>query len=141
MRPNRSIPPCSVIPELGYPNVSRAINWLCGAFGFDLRLRVAHHRAQLNVGAGAIVVKELAQNEAPLTGAGWRTHAIMVRIADVEDHYANALGYGVRILREPADYPFGERQYTCLDLGDHAWTFSQTIADASPEGWGGVASR
>jgi hypothetical protein len=47
----------------------------------------------------------------------------------------------VRILREPADYPFGERQYTCLDLGDHAWTFSQTIADASPEGWGGVASR
>jgi len=47
---------------------------------------------------------------------------------------------GARILRPPADYPYGERQYTAEDLAGHRWTFSQTIADVAPEEWGGRAS-
>ena len=38
----------------------------------------------------------------------------------------------------PADYPYGERQYTVEDLGGHRWTFSQTIADVDPKTWGGI---
>ena len=34
----------------------------------------------------------------------------------------------------------GERQYTAVDLGGHVWTFSQSIADVAPEGWGGVSA-
>ncbi|MFO7538837.1 MAG: hypothetical protein R6X32_12400, partial [Chloroflexota bacterium] len=37
----------------------------------------------------------------------------------------------------PADYPYGERQYTVKDPGRHYWTFSQTIADIDPETWSG----
>ena len=41
-----------MIPELAYPDIGKAIQWLCGAFGFTLRLRIADHRAQLKVGNG-----------------------------------------------------------------------------------------
>jgi uncharacterized glyoxalase superfamily protein PhnB len=44
MRPNRSIPSRQVIPELVYPDVGAAADWLCKAFGFEPRLRIADHR-------------------------------------------------------------------------------------------------
>jgi uncharacterized glyoxalase superfamily protein PhnB len=52
MLANRSMPPCTVTPELAYPDVGQAIEWLCDAFGFTLRLRIGNHRTQLNAGDG-----------------------------------------------------------------------------------------
>jgi uncharacterized glyoxalase superfamily protein PhnB len=40
---------------------------------------------------------------------------------------------------EPADFEYGERQYTAEDLAGHPWTFSETLADIAPEEWGGTA--
>ena len=60
-----------------------------------------------------------------------------VRVDDVDAHHAHAAASGARILRPPADYPYGERQYTALDLAGHVWTFSQSIADVDPADWGG----
>jgi hypothetical protein len=67
MLANRSIPRCREIPELAYPDISQVVDWLCDAFGFTLRVRIANHRTPLNVGDGAMVVTELgsgAQDEA-----------------------------------------------------------------------------
>jgi hypothetical protein len=58
MRPNRSIPNSTVLPELPYEAVRRAAEWLCHAFSFTERLRIGNHRVQLNVGDGAIIVVE-----------------------------------------------------------------------------------
>lgn len=63
----------------------------------------------------------------------------MVRVDDVQRHHDRAVQEGARILRPPADYPYGERQYTVLDPGGHVWTFSQSIADVDPVEWGGTA--
>ena len=46
---------------------------------------------------------------------------------------------GAQILDPPTDYPYGERQYTAVDLGGHTWTFSQSIVDVAPEDWGGTS--
>jgi hypothetical protein len=54
MLSNRSMPGSIVIPELAYPDIGNAIDWLCHAFGFTLRIRMADHRAQLNVGVGGL---------------------------------------------------------------------------------------
>ena len=59
MLANRSFPRTIVIPELAYPDLTQAIDWLTSAFGFTLRLRIADHRAQLNVG-DEIQVESLA---------------------------------------------------------------------------------
>jgi uncharacterized glyoxalase superfamily protein PhnB len=63
MLSNRSMPRCTVIPELVYADVGEAIDWLCDAFGFTVRLRIANHRAQLNVGDGAVVLTTMAVSE------------------------------------------------------------------------------
>ena len=56
---NRSVPTASVIPVLAYVDVPGAAEWLCRAFGLRERLRIAHHRAQLVFGDGAVIVVQL----------------------------------------------------------------------------------
>ena len=140
MLQNRSIPRCTVIPELAYPSVGEAIAWLCEAFGFTLRLRIGDHRAQLHVGDGAVVLTELRVGEGN-DGHQEAAHSVMVRVEDVDRHHERAKARGARILRPPTDYPYGERQYTAEDPGGHRWTFSQSIADVAPEAWGGTPGQ
>jgi uncharacterized glyoxalase superfamily protein PhnB len=141
MRENRSMPQCAVIPELAYCDIEEAIGWLCNAFGFSLRLRIGAHRAQLNIGDGAVVLTKLqAAGESPMPEIP-PTHAVMVRIEGVDSHCKQAAQAGAHILRSPADFPYGERQYSARDIAGHIWTFSQTLADVAPEDWGGVTGR
>jgi uncharacterized glyoxalase superfamily protein PhnB len=140
MRVNRSMPAPTVIPELAYHDVGEAVDWLCAAFGFTLRLRIANHRAQLNVGDnGAMVVTERGRRENDSSAID-RAHSVMVRVEDIDRHHDRAKRLGARILRPPTDYPYGERQYTAEDLGGHCWTFSQSIADVDPADWGGTTT-
>jgi uncharacterized glyoxalase superfamily protein PhnB len=62
---------------------------------------------------------------------------VMVRVDDVDAHHRRAAEFGARVLDAPADFPYGERQYTAEDVAGHRWTFSETIADVAPEEWGG----
>jgi len=147
MRSNRSMPSSTIIPVLVYPDVAKAVDWLCDAFGFTERLRIGNHRSQLTLGDGSIVVAARARGSATdskKTGERRRshraetTHSVMVRVPDVDRHFERAKERGAKIVQPPADYPFGERQYTAEDLGGHTWTFSQSIADVAPEDWGGT---
>ncbi len=135
MLSNRSMARSIVIPELAYPDIGSAIDWLCKAFGFTLRIRMGNHRAQLNVGDGGAVV--LIEESA---GVSLRT-AVMVRVPDVNAHYERVKRSGGKILREPADYPYGERQYNVEDFAGHRWCFSQSIADVDPREWGGTPAE
>ncbi|HEX6269678.1 MAG TPA: VOC family protein [Anaerolineales bacterium] len=131
MSMNRSMPPSVIIPELPYPDVREAVVWLCRSFGFVERLRIGNHRAQLSFSQGAIVVTQQKEE----SGASC---SIMVRVADIDSHYEHTKRTSARIISTPADYPYGERQYTAQDLAGHRWTFSQTIADVDPRAWGGT---
>ncbi|MGD0890388.1 MAG: VOC family protein [Terracidiphilus sp.] len=135
MRPNRSIPSCTVIPVLGYPEIGPAIEWLCDAFGFTLRLRIGDHRAQLNVGDGAVI---LSQRE--ITGPQ-DFQSVLVRVDDVDAHLEHAQNHGARVLSLPRDHMYGERQYNVADFAGHRWTFSQSIADVDPVTWGGTPGQ
>jgi uncharacterized glyoxalase superfamily protein PhnB len=137
MLSNRSMPNACVIPEIAYPDVGKAVDWLCEVYGFKLRLRIGNHRAQLDIGGGAIVVTERRDGSLNFVG---EPIAVMVRVDDVDRHYLHALQHGAEILQEPADYPYGERQYVTRDSCGYRWTFSQTIADVDPESWGGSLS-
>ncbi|MBN9614844.1 MAG: VOC family protein [Acidobacteriales bacterium] len=135
MLTNRSMPECTVIPVLSYPDVNQAIDWLCKAFGFSLRLRIGDHRAQLAINDGAIVITKEHASSARAAGS------VMVRVEDVHRHSVVAIGHGARLISPPADYPYGERQYTVEDIAGHRWTFSQTLSDTDPEEWGGSAAK
>jgi uncharacterized glyoxalase superfamily protein PhnB len=128
---NRSVPDAQVIPELPYDDVGEASDWLCAAFGFKERLRIGDHRVQLVFGNGAVIAIERDESDPS-------TSSVLVRVEDADSHHERAASHGAQIVRTPADYPYGERQYTAEDLGGHRWTFSESIADVDPAAWGGT---
>jgi uncharacterized glyoxalase superfamily protein PhnB len=137
MLSNRSIPASVVIPVLSYPDVNQAATWLCDAFGFSLRLCIGSHRVQLNVGQGAVILREIRPDEIHQSlGLG---HAVLIRVEDVDNHCKIARNHGALITQDPTTQPFGERQYNAMDFAGHSWTFSQSLADVPPETWGGTA--
>ena len=139
MKSNRSIPAASVIPVLIYPDVREAVDWLGQAFGFVERVQIGEdHRSQLSFGDGAVIIGDVRHDRRP-PRPGEVTHSVMVRVPDATAHCEHARAAGARILEEPTDFPYGERQYTAEDPAGHRWTFSQTLADVAPEEWGGVS--
>jgi uncharacterized glyoxalase superfamily protein PhnB len=139
MLTNRSIPRAVVIPVLAYPDVNQAAAWLCDVFGFSVRLRIGSHRVQLNVGEGAVIVREMRPSEVnAMLGTG---HSVTVRVEDADSHCRRAKEHGARITQEPVTHPYGERQYNAEDFSGYSWTFSQSVADVHPDEWGGTAEQ
>ena len=142
---NRSAPRATVVPILVYEDVAKAIDWLCGTFGFKERLRaggpggrVTH--AQLDIAEGAVMLgRQGAEFRPPRPDEV--SQYVVVHVEDVDRHFEHARQRGARVLKSPAATPFGERQYTVEDLGGHRWTFSQSIADVAPEEWGATPAR
>jgi uncharacterized glyoxalase superfamily protein PhnB len=127
---NRSVPPCTVIPVLYYPDPGVAADWLCKAFGFTIRLRIGNHRIQMKAGDGCFVV---AEGTMPADKA----HLTLVRVDDARGHCKHAETAGAKITTAPVDQMYGECQYNCEDFAGHRWGFTQSIADVDPRDWGG----
>ncbi|MCI0713395.1 MAG: VOC family protein [Chloroflexi bacterium] len=131
---NPSMPPGIIIPVLAYPDINRAVKWLCETFGFKERLRIGNHRVQLTFGDASVVVIGGASQTVP----DGTSCELMVVVADVDGHYAHVKESGANIVNPPETYPFGERQYTVEDLAGRHWTFTQSVANVAPEEWSGV---
>lgn len=121
-----------------YPDVREAVGWLSAAFGFIERLQIGeNHRSQLTFGDGAVILGDVRHDRRP-PRPGEVTQSVMVRVEDAKAHCERARERGARILEEPRDFEYGERQYTAKDPAGHQWTFSETLADVAPEEWGGT---
>jgi len=141
LKHNRSIPSAQVIPVLIYPDVRDAVAWLEAAFGLTERVKIGEdHRSQLQFGEGAVIVGDVRHERRP-PRPGEVTHSVMVRVDDAEAHCERARRHGARIIMEPTDFEYGERQYHAEDLAGHQWTFSETLADVDPAEWGGTLVR
>jgi len=139
MKANRSIPSAIVIPVLVYPDVREAVRWLGEAFGFEERLQIGeNHRSQLKFGdGGALIVADVHGDQRP-PRPGEITHSVVVRVDDARAHCERARSHGARIVMEPTDWEYGERQYAVEDPAGHRWTFSETLEDVDPADWGGT---
>lgn len=137
VKPNRSLPPSTVIPVLVYPDVREAVAWLAEVFGFVERTRIgAGHRAQLSIGAdGAMIVADVSDERQP-PHADVVSQLIKVRVDDVDEQYERARDHGARILQPPTEQIYGERECTVEDLAGHRWQFTQTLHDVAPEEYG-----
>lgn len=140
---NRSAPGATVVPILVYEDVEKALDWLCDTFGFKERLRAAPpggivSHAQLAIAEGAVMLGRAGGEFRPAR-PGEVSQFIVVHVENVDEHFERTSRLGARILKSPADMPFGERQYTVEDPWGHRWTFSQSIADVALESWGARA--
>jgi uncharacterized glyoxalase superfamily protein PhnB len=131
MRENRSVPPCHVIPNITYPDPGAAAEWLVNAFGFTVRLRIGNHRIQMRAGEGCFTIREgnIVPNQSCF---------LQVRVEDAIGHCERSRKCGAKILTEPVEHEYGERQYDAEDFYGHRWNFTETIRDVDPESWGGT---
>jgi uncharacterized glyoxalase superfamily protein PhnB len=122
------------------------IDWYCGAFGFEVRLRVAGEdgriaHSELTYGDGLIMVGHERQGPtqrfgvdalSPLSVGGANTQELMVYVDDIDAHCARARAAGARIVAEPELHDYGEdywadRSYGAVDPEGHLWWFAQRI--------------
>jgi uncharacterized glyoxalase superfamily protein PhnB len=140
---------------LGWPRVSvavfyddalAAINWLCRAFGFEVRLKVLTpegrlQHSELLYGEGVIMVGQNGKSSdparltcSPRSIGGANTQSIMIYVDDVDEHCARARAAGAKIDSEPTLHDYGEdywadRSYAARDLEQHQWWFTQRVRD------------
>ncbi|HWJ06023.1 MAG TPA: VOC family protein [Steroidobacteraceae bacterium] len=132
---------------LYYREPRQMIDWLCRAFGFELKLlhekggQVVH--SELTYGDGLIMVGgERAGAErrfetdmrSPL-GAGCNTQGLMLYVDDVDAHCARARAAGATIVDGPTLHDYGpeywaDRSYGAKDPEGHLWWFSERVRNA-----------
>ena len=142
---NQSAPTAVVVPIVIYADVARAIDWLCGAFGFTERLRAPGRdgvitHAQLRASGGDLIIGH-AGGPFSAMRAGELHQYVLIEVGDVDKHFEHTTRFGATIIQRPENLPFGARQYTAADLEGHWWTFSQNIADVHASTWGAVVNR
>jgi len=131
-----------------YDDPRAAIDWLCRAFGFELRLKVEGddgliHHSELCFGEALVMVSGTGGKEAwqalyrsPQASGGWVTQASALFVDDVDAHHQRALAAGAIIVRQPITNDYGDdywvdRSYGALDLKGHLWWFMQRIRSAT----------
>jgi uncharacterized glyoxalase superfamily protein PhnB len=128
---------------LYYEDAAKAIDWLCSAFGFEVRLKVEGdggriEHSELVYGEGLIMVGEASLSDkapyrrSPRSIDGANTQNMMVYVDDVEAHCAHARAAGAKIVSELKTTDYGEeywtdRGYECQDLDGHHWWFFQRL--------------
>ena len=136
MKVNRSIPAAAAVPVLTVIDVRAAVAWLTEAFGFAERLRIGEgHRSQLDIADGGAVILAEVRPETREPTPREASHSVLVRVSDARAHFVRSRDAGARILMEPTDFEYGERQYAVEDPFGHRWTFSETLADVDPAQW------
>lgn len=139
-----------VIPQAFYADVTAAAAWLQRVFGFEEEWRLDADDGRLLManlltpGGGRVMVSGALGSSREGFGDGSRpnpTYSLTVLVPDVDAHVERARSEGARIVAEPADQPWGWRDYEALDLEGRQWNFSQEGDSASPEDWGATRSQ
>ena len=128
---------------LYYDDAAKAIDWLCDAFGFEVRLKVEGEggrieHSELEYGDGLIMVGQTGRADrpscrSPRTLDGANTQALCICVDDAEAHCARARAAGARITQEPEVHDYGaeywaDRTYEAEDPEGHRWWFMQRLS-------------
>ncbi len=131
-----------------YRDSVKAVDWLCSAFGFEVRLKIEGddgriEHSELTFGDGIIgvgdeaaaAIKGMTHSKSPLSVAGANTQNIMIYVDDAAAHCERARKAGAKIISEPTvsdhgdDY-WSDRCFECEDFEGHRWWFCERIRDA-----------
>jgi uncharacterized glyoxalase superfamily protein PhnB len=124
----------TIVPTLRYRDVAAAIEWLCGAFGFERHLVVpgedgAVRYAELIFGDGMIMLGPVEESTfgglmtQPADAGGAETQICYLFVADAAAHCARAKAAGADIVLDIEEEDGGARGYSCRDPEGHIWNF------------------
>lgn len=148
MSTNRPTPPGwpRISSAVFYDDAARAIEWLCQAFGFKVRLRIPGPdgrvvHSELTLGDGIVMVAQAGGNpnrkievkgRSPQSLAGSMTQSLFAYVDDVDTFCERARSAGARIIEPPTTQDYGPDYWsdrTCRieDLEGHHWFFAQRL--------------
>lgn len=146
-----------ITPSVYYLDPHAGIDWLCRAFGFEVRLKVEGEggrvqHAELVLGDGLIMIGHASaegaagaqhakaddkdqvrqQFASPRQLGGKHTQGLAVFVDDVDAHHSRALAAGAEIFRPPETTDYGaeywaDRTYGARDPEGHVWWFMQRM--------------
>ena len=127
-----------ITPYLLYQDVAKALDFLTRAFGFRERMRMpmpdgSIGHAEMELADGVIMLGCPGASYRNPKSLGGVTTNIYVYVDDVDKHFERAKGAGARILQEPADQFYGDRNAQLEDPSGHLWHLSTHKEDVSPE--------
>lgn len=125
-----------------YDDAAAAIEWLCRAFGFEVRVKIEGEggrieHSELMYGEGMVMVGQAGKEafrQSPRSVNGANTQNMMLFVDDADAHCAHARANGAKIVKEPTTTDYGEdwwtdRGYECADLESHHWWFYQRLRE------------
>ena len=131
---------------LYYDDTRKAIDFLCKAFGFEVRLMVEGEGGRIEhselIFGDALIMPAQTGPAKPdretwppgmsPRSAGGNTQCVMVFVDDVDAHCARARAAGALIVDEPKLHDYGanywvDRSYGAVDCEGHLWWFTQRI--------------
>jgi PhnB protein len=127
-----------ITPYLYYEDVAGALEWLSRAFGFRERLRIPGpdgkpSHAEMELADGVIMMGCPGPDYKNPKRLGQSVGNIYVYVDDVDKHFRQAREAGARILSEPQDQFYGDRNYGAEDPEGHHWYFATHLRDVAPE--------
>ena len=141
-------------PPSGWPRISsalfydepaKAIDWICEAFGFDVRLKVEGEGGRIEHselvfdgglimvgGAGETGRTDRPERRSPKSLGGATSQELCIFVDDVDAHCERARRAGAKVLIEPTTSDYGEdywsdRSYLAEDPEGHRWWFMQRM--------------
>lgn len=129
---------------LYYEDASAAIDFLCRAFGFEVRVKIEgeggriDHSELLFGGDGLVMVGSVGRGPgrewcaSPKSVGGKNTQSLCLYVDDVDAHCARARAAGAQIVMEPVTHDYGEeygahRTYEAVDPEGHHWWFMKVV--------------
>jgi uncharacterized glyoxalase superfamily protein PhnB len=115
-----------VIPVVPYEDIRAGHDFLVDALGFssagvdeDPAGNVVH--AEVRAGDRRIWLHAVSGGLTTPRAAGSASGGIVVHVDDVDAHFERAKARGAKILREPTDQDYGQREYGVKDPEGHSW--------------------
>jgi uncharacterized glyoxalase superfamily protein PhnB len=135
-----------------YDDAAAAIDWLCRAFGFEVRLKIEGdggriEHSELVYGEAVVMVAQSGSRPAhpnfppcasPRSVGGANTQSLMLYVDGVDQHCARARAAGAKVVEEPALHDYGaehpaDRSYGALDPEGHLWWFTERVRNSPGE--------
>jgi uncharacterized glyoxalase superfamily protein PhnB len=129
-----------------YDDAAAAIDWLCRAFGFEVRLKIEGdggriEHSELVYGDAVVMVAQSGNRPAhpnfppsasPRSVGGANTQSLMLYVDGVDLHCARSRAAGAKVVEEPALHDYGaehpaDRSYGALDPEGHLWWFTERV--------------
>ena len=140
-----------IAASIFYDDAAKAIDWLCNAFGFEVRLKIEGEggrieHSELTFGEGLIMVGNVPGDsgrpermycKSPRSLGGANTQSLCIYVDDVDVHCTKARAAGAKIQEGPRTDDYGEeygshRSYRAQDPEGHQWWFMHRIRDPKP---------